>query len=154
MPAFVTVDGEHGYWVGGAFFDLWLLLLALHIHPSEALDSLEARISNQWLYAARTNVGGLEADRLEEFAREPAALEIIRSALASLTETLERLPETINPDAFELLGFGADRNFAPTPRSDLLAMAAAFADLLDGRIEARAGDKLDALGRYGRSPSA
>ena len=148
MARFVTLDGEHGFWVRNSFFDVWLAVLALHIERTEQNDSPEAKIAHKWLFAAKHGLAELYLAMEDLFSTEGKELEVARSAVASLRDALNRLPDHVHTDAFALLGFGTDWSFGSVPKREWLGLTAAFADLLEGKISAKAGDKMDVVGEY------
>ena len=146
MSRFITCDDEHGFWISNGLHDLWMMLLSLHMSRRLEWYAIESRIANQWLFGAKYNVTGCDWDHLPQFLAEPGGREVISEALQHFREALSKMPETISADTFGLMGFGYD--IGPIERNVLAAMAAAFDDLLNGRISAKAGDRVDIFGQY------
>jgi hypothetical protein len=146
MSRFVTTDHEHGFWVENSLHDLWWMLLALHIDTRLEWYAIESRIQHQWMYASKYNVTGCEYDELSTFLGEPGGFEVISAALERLSDAISRLPEDLT-EQFALMGFGYE--IGPSKRRVLVAMAAAFRDLLHNKITTKVGDKVDVLGLYG-----
>lgn len=147
MSRFITIDNEHGYWVDNSLHDLWLMLMALHTDLRLEWYAIESRIAHQWHFAAKHNVTGLTYDGLNKFLAEPGGFEVISSALQRLSDAISKLPEDLTNE-FVLMGFSY-YDIGTRKRSVLAAMAAAFGDLLQGKIRTKAGDDVDVLGQYG-----
>ena len=146
MSRFVTVDDEHGYWVRNELHDLWWMLLALQIDVQMDWFAIQSRISHRWILASRCNTTGCTFEDLGSFVGEPGGFEVISAALERLKTILADMPEVLDRE-FALMGFRYD--VGPVERRLLVAMAAAFTDLLNGKIQSKAGDHVDVLGQYG-----
>jgi len=134
---FVEIEGN-GFWMADGTLEVFLRLVALQIPPDPDSDSLARRIRDQWLLASSGAFGGHVPHALEEFARHPGGREVVVAAIRGLGEVLAAAPHDLDAGFLQLLGVG--RDLLSVRRQQLLEVATAFLDLLDGRMFGGAAD--------------
>jgi hypothetical protein len=143
--SFVSIDGEHGFWMGDSELSLFLRLLALHIpepdnNDSPAKHSIVKRIRDQWLLASKIDFGGCVPDGLDDaFATDDGRAAVI-AATDSLMNALKGVAHVIDRDALNLLGMEGGPWHHHFPTSSLIKTAHAFHDLYAGRVRTTASD--------------
>lgn len=137
--SFVSVDRKHGFWTADSLHELWIFLLALQIDPEFEPNSMEARIRDDWMSAAKIGVGGCVWDHTDEFFADPEGRRIIWAATNELIRQIEASPEQISSDFLNLCGFSLPW-FGPLPKRWFVAFSAAWCDLLNGKITTTASD--------------
>lgn len=131
--SFVRV-GEHGFWMRDGVLELWLRLLALHLEDPIVGGPEAARIRDQWLKAASVGFVGCIPVMLHEAISTPEGDALVRKAIHSLMQRLERAPETLSKDVLNLLNFPHGKWERDFETWRLLEVGQAFLDLMDGRI--------------------
>jgi hypothetical protein len=138
---FVTIDGEHGFWMQDANLELWLRLLALHLPEPSDNDSAERhctvrRIRDQWLLASKGYFVGCVPDGMDDAAKLTDGLLVVRQAVDSIMQSLEKAPKTLSKDVLNLLGFW-ERGVLWIEDFEtwrLLEVGHAFVGLIEGKI--------------------
>lgn len=107
---FVTIDGEHGFWMQDCTLELWLRLLALHLPEPNDSDTAEKhstirQIRDQWLLASKGYFIGCVPHGMEDAATLTDGLLVVRQAIDSIMQALEEAPKTLDKDVLNLLGF-------------------------------------------------
>jgi len=141
--SFVSVDGSHGFWMRDDILELWLRLLSLHVLEPGNTDPASThaatkRIRDGWLRASKGWFGGMVPHQLEEAVAEPEGRRIIKGAISSLVGALSRGSAMIDRNTLNLLGIEKKQFKSDVDRKRLIAVGAAFLDLLDGKITATA----------------
>jgi hypothetical protein len=136
--SFVTIDGEHGFWMRDNVLVLWLRLLALHVvEPARGYDSTESvkRIHDRLLSISTISWGGCVPNVLPDVIAAPGGADLVRDAIHSLMRTLRQGPPILETGAIQLLGFKEEPLFrANVNATKLLEVGQAFLDLMDGKI--------------------
>jgi hypothetical protein len=126
-------EREIGFWMRDSVLELWLRLLALHIDEPTAGASIAYEIRNQWLLASRFQFTGCVPHGLEDAVATDEGMQIVRSAVISLTGKLKGSPAQLDGRTLDLLNF--ERTFSEqVETSRLIDVGNAFLDLLDGKI--------------------
>ena len=141
--SFVTTDEEHGFWMRDSTLEIWLRLLALHIREPNDYDPAKThevakRIRDQFLLASKGYFGRCVPHGLEEAVATTEGATLVRLAVQSLLQALEKAPKELSKDVLNLLaieGFVFTDDFE-TWR--LIEVAHAFLGLLDGKITSTA----------------
>ena len=107
--SFVTTDDQHGFWMRDSILEVWLRLLALHIREPNENDSARTReaakqIRDQFLLASKGYFVGCVPHGLEEAVSTPEGATLVRSAVDSLLQALEKAPKELSKDVLNLLG--------------------------------------------------
>ena len=121
--------------------DLLLRLLALHLPEPGDNDSAEKhstvrRIRDQWLLASKGYFMGCVPDGMEDAATLTDGLPVVRQAVDSLMQALEKAPKMLNKGVLNLLGFD-ERGVLWTGDVEtwsLLEVGHAFVGLIEGKI--------------------
>jgi hypothetical protein len=137
--SFVTIDDEHGFWMQDGILTVWLRLLALHIREPNDNDSPQAhttakRIRDQFLLASKVYFGGCVPHGLEEAAATAEGAAFVRSAVESLLQALEKVPQFLSKDVLNLLAIEDSVFVEDFETWRLVEVAHAFLGLLDGMI--------------------
>ena len=140
--SFVSVNGEHGFWMRDSTLELWLRLLTLHIpeptdNDSPATHQLTRQIRDQWLLASKGYFGGCVPDGMEDAASTEQGSRIVRAAIQSLLRALESAPQLLNKDVLNLLGIEGV-TFFDMETYRLVEVGHAFLGLLNGEIKGTA----------------
>jgi len=145
--SFVTIDGEHGFWMGDGELSLFLRLLALHIpepndNDSPAKHATVKRIRDQWLLASKIDFVGCVPDGLDDAFKNDDGRAAIVAATDSLMSALQGVADRIDKDALNLLGMEGGPWHHDFPTSSLIKTADAFRDLYAGRVVTTASDSI------------
>src|SRR5262245_43324386 len=126
---------ELGFWMRDGMLELWLRLLALHLPEPTDRGEHAATIAtrNQWLLASRGYFGGCVPHGLEDACATAEGRAVVRAAIDSLLEALQRGSTSLEAGTLDLLGIEGVQ-FAPIERRWLREIGQAFIDLLDGKI--------------------
>jgi hypothetical protein len=136
----ISAAQDLGFWMRDDVLELWLRLLALHLpEPSDSGEHQATYgIRNQWLSASRFSCVGCVPHGMEEVCATSEGRTVVRLAIESLLAALDRAPETLDPQTFNLLGMADDLMLiAPIERRALQGIGQAFLDLMDGKIDGR-----------------
>lgn len=130
-----TTGNEPGFWMHDATLGLWLRLLALHLpEPNDYSEHCATiGIRNRWLLASRYNFTGCVPHDMEYACSTTEGRDVVRHAIKSLMDALDRGKAPLDADTFNLLGIEGV-HFQPIDRETLKEVGRAFLDLLDGRI--------------------
>jgi hypothetical protein len=139
---FVTIDDEHGFWMRDATLELWLRLLALHMpepndHDTKERHATVRQIRDRWLMASQGGFMGCVPHRLEDVATLPDGLLVVRQAIDSLMQSLEKAPKMLDVGVLNLLGICGGGAIAWKEDFEawrLLEVGHAFIGLLEGKI--------------------
>ncbi|HEX7379494.1 MAG TPA: hypothetical protein VF278_20395 [Pirellulales bacterium] len=136
--SFVTIDGEHGFWMRDGILELWLRLLALHLpepntYNSEEVHRVTREIRDRWLLASKGVFSGCVPDYLKEAISTPDGKTVVDAAIGSLRSALERQEATISKNVLNLLAIeGVWRQDFEARR--LIEVADAFVELMEGKV--------------------
>jgi len=141
--SFVTTDGEHGFWMRDSTLEIWLRLLALHIREPNDYESahtheIAKHIRDQFLLASKGCFNGCVPHGLEEAVATKDGATLVRSAIESLLQSLEKTPRALNKDVLNLLAIDGDVFIEDFETWRLIEVAHAFLGLLDGKITSTA----------------
>jgi hypothetical protein len=137
--SFVTIDDEHGFWMEDGTLAVWLRLLALHIREPSYSDSnptyeTAKRIRDQFLLASKPYFGGCVPHGLEEAASTDVGANVVRSAVESLLQALDKAPKELSKDVLNLFAIEGRQFVEDFETWRLIEVAYAFLGLLDGKI--------------------
>ncbi|HEY2882825.1 MAG TPA: hypothetical protein VGJ15_10335 [Pirellulales bacterium] len=140
--SFVTVDGDHGFWMGDGILDVWLRFLALHLPEPKRTDDASSRqvfqkIRDQFLLASKGWFIGCVPHGLEEAIATPVGERIIRAGIDSLLSALKKAPPTLGREVLNLIGISVTF-FRDYETWRLVEVGNAFLDLLDRKINSDA----------------
>ena len=141
--SFVSIDGEHGFWMRDGVLELFLRLLALHIPEPTNSDTpktheVTRQVRDQWLLASKGYFQGCVPSRLEEAAATEEGRTVIRTATLSFREALRKSPQSISRNALNLLNFEGFEWVEDFETRRLVETADAFLSLLEGKVSGTA----------------
>ena len=147
-----TSDIEHqaGFWMSDAMLQLWLRLLALHIAEPTQEERLAAEIRDEWLLASRHGFVGCVPHGLEEATATPEGLELVKRAVASLSDALKFMSVSLAFQTLNLMCFSVEWG-ADVEVDDLRDVAVAFDDLLNFKVESTVSTRRPYPGSRNRS---
>ncbi len=123
-----------GFGVKDGILELWLRLLALHLDEASDRGGRSKGIRDQWMLAARGYFSGHVPDDLEEAVSTEDGEKVVRTAVRSLLDALDKAPEQLDTGVLNLLGFEGSFYCGDFDTRRLQDVGHAFLDLLDGRI--------------------
>jgi hypothetical protein len=137
--SFVSIDGEHGFWMRDGVLEVFLRLLALHVPEPTDSDTpktheVARQVRDQWLLASKGFFQGCVPSGLEEAAATEEGRTVIRTATLSLRDALRKAPQSISKDALNLLNFEGAQWDEDFETRRLVETADAFLSLLEGKI--------------------
>jgi hypothetical protein len=143
--SFVSIDGEHGFWMRDGILELWLRLLALHIpEPTDtdtpATHAAVKSIRDRWLLASKGYFNGCVPTALDEAFSTAEGKAAVIAAIDSLMSALGGAQKAIDKDALNLLGFEGGEFTRDIPSCGLIEVGKAFRDLYAGKIDSTASE--------------
>ncbi len=123
-----------GFWMRDSMLELWLRFLALHIDDPVHSGSQATIMRDHWLLASRGHFTGCVPLRLDEAVATPEGDRLVRDAIHSLLDALERGPSHISAGTLNLMGFSGVSFVDDIEAHRLTDIGQAFLELLDGKI--------------------
>jgi len=119
--------------------ELWLRLLALHLEdPAKDQAHVVRTIRDNWLLASRGYFGGHVPTDLEAAVSTEEGRAAVVTAIESVMRTLKKAPAKLDHQTLNVLGFEGGEFTGDIEREQLLEIAAAFLDLIAGKIQSDA----------------